>query len=363
MRRIRSVAGLRMAALIALGDASRRARGARPNPARAVVLACAVLIGPLSGLLYAAAPAYRLVARWDLGPAERWDYATFDPVRRRVFIAHGDRVIVIEAGSGKKLGEIADTQGVHGIALAQDLKLGFATNGKANSVSVFDLETLAPLREIAVSGISPDALVYEPANSKTGSGAKVYTFNGRSDDVSVIDTNTWKEVAKIKTAGKPEFAVADGAGKVYVNIQSDAGQMQVIDAAADRILGTWDLPGCRMPTGLAINIGAQRLFSVCANRTMAVTDSGSGRHVASVPVGEGPDAAVVDPATGTIFSSNGQSGTLTIVSAEDAERYRVAASLVTQKGARTMAFDAATRRIYLPVVESGRMFVLVAAPQ
>lgn len=326
--------------------------GARSTMAWGALLAGVAILGPLSAM----AAEYKVVARWDLGAAAKWDYATFDPVRHRVFIAHGDRVVVIDAANGLKVGEIANTNGVHGIALAEDLKLGFTSNGKANTLTVFDLETLKPRQDVAVSGNSPDAVLYDAFVGK------VYAFNGHSESVSVIDTRTMKEVATIKTAGKPEFAVSNGAGKVFFNIESDAGQMQVIDTAADRVVATWNLTGCSSPTGLTIDVRSQRLFSVCDNQVMAVTDAASGRHVASVPIGDGPDAAGIDPASGTIFSSNGKSGTLTIVHEDDADHYSVSATLATEKNARTMAFDAVTRRLYLPTVVSGNMFVLVASP-
>jgi YVTN family beta-propeller protein len=306
--------------------------------------------------LPAEAADYAVVARWDLGPAGKWDYATFDPVRHRILIALGDRVLVVSAADGQEVGEVAETNGVHGIALAQDLKLGFATDGKTNAVTVFDLDTLQHRRDVVVSGGSPDAVVY------AAPVGKVYVFNGHSNSVSVVDVGSSKEVATITTAGKPEFAVYDGAGRVFFNVEKDAGQIQVIDTATDRIVATWDLSGCSNPTGLAIDTRSERLFSVCRNQTMAVTDAASGKHIASVPIGDGPDAAWVDSATGTIFSANGKSGTLTIVHEDDPDHFRVTATLATARSARTMAFDAVARRAYLPAVISGHMYLIVAAP-
>jgi YVTN family beta-propeller protein len=304
-----------------------------------------------------AAAGYAVVNRWSLGPAAKWDYATFDTTRRRIFIAHGDRVIVVDSDSGEVVGEIPGTNGVHGIALAQEIKRGFTSNGKANTITVFDLDTLQRLEDVPVSGENPDAIVYEP------SVGKVLTFNGRSNTVSVIDVKTLKEVATLKTAGKPEFAVSNGAGKVFFNIESPAGQMQVIDATTDQVLATWDLTGCSRPTGLAIDSKLGRLFSVCENEVMAVTDATTGKPVASVRIGAGPDAAGYDAETKTIFSSNGKSGSLTVIQQDDADHYRVIATVPTAASARTQALDPATHRLFLPSVTSGNMTLLVVGPE
>ena len=285
-------------------------------------------------------PGYTVTARWLLGGSGGWDYLTVDPARRRLFVTRGDHVEVVDTESGKPLGRIANTEGVHGVALAPVQKRGYTSNGKGNSITEFDYDTLAVLREVPVPGVNPDAILYEPA------GRRLYTFNGRSRDVTVFDAGTLALVAKIEVPGKPEFAVDDGRGHIYVNIETEPGQIVRIDAAKLVIDATWTMPGCDSPTGLAIDRTHARLFSVCDRKVMAVTDAGDGHPVARVPIGDSPDAAEFDPTHGLAFSSNGD-GTLTVVRQESADRYRVVATVPTQKGSRTMAFEPTSRRVFL----------------
>jgi YVTN family beta-propeller protein len=301
-----------------------------------------------------AGPAYTMQQRWELGAASRWDYLDIDPVRRRLYITRGDRVQVLDLESGKPIGEIAGTAGVHGIAFAQDLRLGFTSNGRSDSVTIFDLDTLHPKQELKVSGSNPDAILYERLSRK------VYTFNGKSSDVSVIDALTLQPVATIKVGGKPEVAVSDNAGRIFVNIE-DTAEIAVIDVRSDKILARWALKGCDQPTGIALDQAHARLFSVCHNKVMAVIDSNNGRRVAEVPIGERPDAAAYDPASATVFSSNGD-GTLSVIRQIDADHYTALAPLPTVKGARTMALDHVSKKIYLPSVVDQVFTVVVAAP-
>lgn len=298
----------------------------------------------------AGAPAYHVQQRWDLGAKTRWDYVSLDPVRHRLFVTRGDRVDVVDSASGKIVGTIANTAGVHGVAIAQDLKLGFTSNGKANTVTVFDLDTLKPRQEVPVAATNPDAILYDETTHK------LYTFNGKSADVSVFDAATMKPLATIAVGGKPEFAVADGKGHVFVNIE-DKSEIAVIDARGDRLQSHWPLKQCEEPTGLAFDAARSRLFSVCSNKTMAVTDSTNGKQVAQVAIGVHPDAAAYDPDSATVFASNGE-GTLSLVHQRDADHYDQALALPTAQGARTMAFDPASKQIYLPTVV-GQQFTLL----
>jgi len=312
----------------------------------------AVLLGAAGLAALAAAPApqapqYAVVDRWPLGGAGGWDYVTLDAPRQRLFITRGDRVEVIDAGSGKLVGSIAGTSGAHGVALAPERQRGYVSNGRGNSVTEFDYDSLAVLRTVAVPGANPDAILYE------AKGARLYTFNGRSSDVTVFDAATLAVVATIQVPGKPEFAVADGRGHIYVNIETEPGQLARIDAARLAVDATWPLPGCRLPTGLALDRAHGRLFSVCDNRVMAVTDAASGRAVARVPIGSGPDAAEFDAERGLVFSSNGADGTLTVVRQLAPDRYRAVATVPTQPGARTMALDPSSRRLYLVTAAYG----------
>jgi len=310
---------------------------------RGTAVACLALA---TAAATAAEASYSIVERWKTGGAGGWDYLSVDPTGKRLFVSRGDRVEVLDTKSGAALGRIANTQGVHGIAFAPDLKRGYTSNGRANSVTEFDLDSLATLREVAVPGVNPDAIVYEPASKR------VLTFNGRSKNATVLDAATLTVVATLPMPDKPEFAAVDGKGKVFVNIESDPGRMLVIDAAKAAVVANWPLPGCDSPTGLALDVQRQRLFSLCVGNIMTVTDAGDGRQVARVAIGKGPDAAAVDPVRGLVFSSNGE-GTLTIVRAEANDHYTVASTLQTQRGARTMALDPASGRVFLVTAEFG----------
>lgn len=297
---------------------------------------------------------YAVQRQWNLGAPSRWDYAAVDPVRHRLYVTRGQKVQVLDADSGRTVGDISGTKGVHGVALAQDLKLGFTSNGMANTVTVFDLDTLHVKQELPVGGAGPDAILYAPGTHK------LYTFNGKSGDVSVFDAANMHLLTRIPVGGRPEFAVGDGAGHVFLNLE-DKSEIVEIDEHADRVLAHWPLPGCEEPSGLALDAARRRLFSVCSNHVMAVTDSTSGQAVARVAIGARPDAAAYDPGTGTVFSSNGE-GTLSVVRQRDADHYDVAATVATRKGARTMALDSSNHHVYLPVGDDHRFNVLVVYP-
>jgi len=290
--------------------------------------------------------AFAMVARWLLGGAGGWDYLALDPQGSRLFVTRATHVDIISTTSGAIVGSIADTAGVHGVALAPELKRGYTSNGAAATVTEFELDTLRIVRVAKVSGTNPDAIVFDPI------GNLVLTFNGGSSNATVLDATTLNIVATIELPDKPEFAVVDGAGRVFVNIESAQGQVVVIDGRTLAVTATWPLPGCARPSGLALDRAHQRLFSVCDAKVMAVTDAVSGRHVADVPIGEHPDAAAFDPELDLVFSSNGD-GTLTVVEELDPDHYRVAATLPTQKSARTLALDPRSHRVYLVAAQFG----------
>jgi YVTN family beta-propeller protein len=304
-----------------------------------------------------AAPSnYAIKQRWDMGNPVKWDYTDIDTERNRLFLSMGDHVQVVDLSSGQAVGIIPNTPGVHGIAFAQDLKLGFTSNGRADTVTVFDLDSLQVKEEIKISGNNPDAILYEPGTHQ------LYTFNGKSANVSVIDTVSLKQVASIAASGRPEFAVSDNAGKIFFNVE-DKSEINVIDIATSKISAKWPLKGCEEPTGLAIDTAHSRLFSVCQNKLMVVTDAKTGKRVASVAIGEHPDAAIYDAETGLIFSSNGdKGGSLTVIKQNGANHYQAIAQVTTAQGAKTMAMDKKTKRIYLPTVIDGKFTVLVAGP-
>jgi YVTN family beta-propeller protein len=286
----------------------------------------------------------QVVQRWKIGGAGGWDYLTVDS-RHRLFLSRGTQVDVVDTQSGKILGTIPDTQGVHGIALAPELHRGFTSNGRADSVTVFDLDTLKSIQEVKVPAHNPDSILYEPK------GKHVFTFDGRSKDVTVLDATSLAVVATIPVPDKPEFAQDDHAGHLFVNIESDPGQMVQIDSVGLKIQATWPLPGCNSPSGLAIDRLHHRLFSVCDGNVMVVTNAQTGAQVAQVAIGRGPDAAAYDEKRGLVFSSNGE-GTLTVIRQESADHYSVVDTVKTQAGARTMALDP-NGRVYLVTAEFG----------
>jgi DNA-binding beta-propeller fold protein YncE len=305
----------------------------------------------MAGCAAAATPApgtapLRLTAQWHIGGEGGWDLLAVDADRHRLFVTHSDRVEVIDTRSGTTVGTIAGTSGVHGVALAPDLGRGYTSNGKANSVTEFDLETLKVIAEAPVTGVFPDAIVYVPA------GHHVIVFNGHSNNASVLDARSLKLIATLPLPGKPELAVYDAAGHVFVNIESEPGQIARIDLETLTVSATWPLPGCDDPTGLAVDSAGHRLFSACDAKVMAVTDSIDGHAVARITIGEHPDGAAFDAVRHLVLSSNGE-GTLTIAHEDTADSFPVVQTLVTQRGARTMALDASSGRIYLVTADYG----------
>lgn len=287
-------------------------------------------------------PAYKQVGKYTIGGEGGWDYLTFDPDGHRLFIAHTNVITVVDATNGNKLGEVP-AQGAHGIALVPDKGRGFLSNGRAGTVTVFGLKDLKPIQDIKV-GDNPDAIIYDSY------AKKVVVMNGRSKDVMVIDPDTLQVNATIPLGGKLEFAAAD-PDHVYVNVE-DTGEIASIDAKTWKAQNRWKLEGCEDPSGLAIDTKQNRLFSVCGNKKMEVVDSTSGKIVATLDTGAGTDAAAFDPGLKYAFASNGE-GTLTAVKQESADKYSVSGNVETQRGARTMALDPKSHRIYLVTAELG----------
>jgi DNA-binding beta-propeller fold protein YncE len=323
------------------------------NNKKIMSIAAAMAALLLQGPAQAAEMNFAVRQQWTLGEPSKWDYTAIDTVRHRLFVTRGDRVQVLELPSGKPMGEIANTQGVHGVAFAQDLKLGFTSNGRTDSITVFDLDTLQVKQEIKTTGSNPDAILYEPKSHK------LFTFNGKSANVTVIDAVSLKPVATIATSGRPEFSVSDNAGKIFFNIE-DKSEIHVIDVATNTLVSKWPLKDCVEPTGLAMDIAHARLFSVCQNKTMVVTDAKTGQRVAGVAIGEHPDAAIYDAETANIFTSNGDGGgTVTVIHQDDADHYSVTGNVVTAQGAKTMAMDMKSKIIYLPTVSDKKFVIMV----
>lgn len=290
-----------------------------------------------------AAPArthYELKQKFTLGGEGFWDYLTYDPAGNRVFISRGTHVSVVDPSKGTVIGDIPDTPGVHGIALAPELGKGFTSNGRENTVTVFDLKTLKQTAKVKLEGAgNPDAIVYDPASKR------VFTFNGRTNNSSVIDAKTNAVVATIPLDGRPEFAVADGKGTVFANIE-DKSELTSIDSRHAKVLKTWPLSPCEQPSGLAIDRKHRRLFSGCHNKMMAVVNADTGKVIATPAIGQGVDANRFDPGTQLAFSSNGD-GTLTVVHEDSPEKFTVVENAPTQRFARTMALNTKNHDAYL----------------
>jgi YVTN family beta-propeller protein len=273
-----------------------------------------------------------------------YDYLFIDQQSNRLYVSHGTAVHVVDLVNDKLLGNISNMQGNHGIAVAADAGKGFISDGKANAVLVFDLHSLQPISTIALSGKKPDAIIYDPFSKK------VFAFNGSSNNASVIDVNTLKEAGLVALGGAPEFAVADGHGKIYNNLE-DKNSIQVIDSKSLKIIDSYPLAPCGGPTGLAMDPVNKRLFTACReNKGMSVIDIVSGKVMATIPIGAGVDAVAYDAATKLIFCSNGD-GTTTIIQQQTADSYAVIQTLTTQVRAKTLALDVKTHKIYLSVID------------
>jgi len=292
----------------------------------------------------AASGGYHVIKEIKIGGEGGWDYVTMDSAARRLYVSHGTHTVVVDVDAGTVVGDIPDTQGVHGIALAPDLNRGFTSNGRANTVTIFDLKTLKTI-SIVKTGQNPDAIAFEPVTGR------VFTFNGRSKDSTVINAKTGAVEGTIPLGGKPEFPAADGKGKLYANIE-DTNEIVEVDAKTLAVTKRYSLAPCDSPSGLAMDTKNRRIFSVCDNKMMAVSDPDAGKVIATPAVGKGPDAAGFDAGSNLAFSSNGQDGTLTVVS-ESGGKFTVVENTATQRGARTMALDTKTHNILLPTADFG----------
>lgn len=294
--------------------------------------------------IVSAAGSYHVKTKFKIGGEGGWDYLIADSDARRLYVSHGSQVEVLDLDSGAVVGKIPDTPGVHGIALAPELGRGFASDGRANKVTIFDLKTLQTAGE-AATGKNPDAILYDPASKR------VFTFNGGSADATAIDAASGKVAGTIALGGRPEFATADGEGHVYVNIE-DKSTVVAIDSRKLAAAEPWPLAPCESPSGMAIDVKHHRLFIGCHNKMMAVMNAENGKVIATPPIGEGVDANGFDPATGLAFSSQGD-GTLTVVHEDSPDKFSVVQNVQTQRGARTMALDLKTHNVLLSIAEYG----------
>jgi DNA-binding beta-propeller fold protein YncE len=285
---------------------------------------------------------YKVIKTIPVAGEGGWDYVAVDSEARRIYISHSTRVVVLDADSFAVAGEIPDTQGVHGIAIASDLGRGFTSNGRANTATIFDLKTLRTVGTVQ-TGTNPDAILYDQVTKR------VFTFNGRSKDATAFGAADGTVLGTIPLGGKPEFAAVDGKGKVYVNIE-DTSELVEIDAQGLKVMHRWPLNPCQEPSGLAMDVKNRRLFAGCDNKMMAVIDADSGKVIATPAIGEGVDATAFDPGTGFALASNGE-GTLTVVKQEAADKYSVLENVETKKSARTMGLDLKTHTVVLPAAD------------
>ncbi len=292
-----------------------------------------------------AAPEYKAVAQIPIGGEGGWDILTIDAAARRLYLSHATKVVAVDIDANKVVGEITGTPGVHAFIAVPELQRGFSSNGKENKSSVIDLKTLATLEKIDV-GENPDAIAYEPKHGE------IYVFNHTGNSASVIDAKSDKIVATIPLGGSPEFPAVDSAGgRVYVNLE-DKSEVAVIDTTTHQVIARWPLAPGKEPTGIALDPAHHRLFAACHNKTMIMLDTGSGKVVANVPIGSGVDGCAFDDAAQLVFASCGE-GVTVIAKENSPNELSVVQTLQTQRGARTIALDPKTHRIYLPTADFG----------
>src|SRR3989449_4575302 len=308
------------------------------------IISLTALLAAAAFAVFGATTGYHVIKQIKIGGEGGWDYLEIDPDARRLYVSLGTHTVVVDPDAGKVVGDIPDTPGVHGVQIVPSLNRGFISNGRGNNVTIFDLKTLKTISQTP-TGENPDSIRYE---SKTG---RIFTFNGKSNNSTAIDAKTGMVVGTIPMGGKPEVAQADDRGHIFVNIE-DTNEVVDIDAAKPGVTKRYSLKPCDGPSGMAMDIKNRRLFSVCGNRMMAISDPGTGKVIATPAIGPGPDGVVFDPSNGYVMSSNGGDGTMTIVK-ENAGKWEVLENVATARGARTIALDTKTHNVYLPTAEPG----------
>jgi len=304
-----------------------------------------LLVSFLAAALPVSAQDYKVLQRATLGGEGGWDLLTVDPAAHRLYVSRGTRVMVIDADTLKLAGEIPDTAGIHGVAIASDLGRGFTSNGRTSNSTIFDLKTLEPVGEVK-TGDNPDMILYEPETHRE------LAFNARSNDVTVIDAKAGTVAGTIPLEGQPELAVHDDKGTVFVNLE-DKSEVLALDPVALKVKGRWPLAPCEEPTGLAIDRAHRRLFAACANKMMAVMDADSGKVVTTLPIGEGPDGAAFDADRQLAFSPNGRDGTVTVIREVTPDKFEVAQTVETARSARTLDLDPKSHKLYLVAAQFG----------
>jgi WD40 repeat protein len=285
---------------------------------------------------------YHVIKTVPVPGDEGWDYVAVDSDARRVYISHGTHVVVMNADTYAIEGDIPDTQGVHGIAMAPDLGRGFVSNGRANTATIFDLKTLKTIGTVKTDG-NPDAIAYDSVSKR------VFTFNGRGKNTTAINAADGSVVGTLALGGKPEFAVADGKGSIFVN-NEDTSELIEIDTQKLTETHRWPLAPCKSPSGLAMDLKTRRLFAGCDDKVMVVVNVDTGKVITPLTIGDGVDATAFDPATNLAFASNGD-GTLTVVHEDSPDKFTVIDNVPTKKSARTMGLDLKTHKLFLPAAD------------
>jgi hypothetical protein len=285
---------------------------------------------------------YRVIKTVPIPGDEGWDYLNVDSAARRVYISHGSHVVVMNADSYSIEGDVPDTQGVHGIALAPDLGRGFVSAGRANTAVIFDLPSLKTLGTVKTDA-NPDAIVYDAVTKR------VFTLNGRGQNTTAINGADGSIAGTLALGGKPEFAVADGKGSIFVNIE-DKNELVQFDAQKLTETHRWPLAPCKSPSGLSMDLRNRRLFSVCDEKVMAVVNADTGAVVATPTICDGPDASAFEPSTGYAFASCGD-GNVTVVHEDSPDKFSVVENVPTKRSARTMGLDLKTHTLFLPSAE------------
>jgi DNA-binding beta-propeller fold protein YncE len=299
-----------------------------------------LILVPLAARTQTKGGTYRFEKKISLSGTGGWDYLAVDSVHGHLFVSHGNEVDIIDLKTERVLGRIDSLHGVHGIAIDEALNRGFISNGQDGEVTVFDLFNFKKTAKVAVTGKDPDCIVYDDFSRQ------VFTFNGGGGKSTVIDARTLRVKGTISLGGKPEFAVSDGKGKIYNNLE-DKNEIVVIDTKRNSVVKRYALSPCGGPSALAMDLGHGRLFTACRqNKGLSVLNSASGRVIQTLPIGAGVDAAAFDPGTALVFASCGD-GTVAVIHEDSPDDYRVIQMLATPQGARTMALDRHTHRIYL----------------
>jgi len=314
-------------------------RKAERNPTILVTFFCCLIL-PVA---HAEDAAYHLTRTIPLAGDASWDYLSADSTARRLYVSHYDHIVVLDIDSGEIVGKIQGLEGVHGVAIDASSGRGFASNGRTDSIMMFDLKSLAVLSQIP-AGDNPDAIIFDPFSQR------IFAFNHSGGDVTVINGADGSSSGNVMVGGELEFAVADGKGSLFVNVE-DKSEIVWINSGLE-ISGRWPLAPCEEPTGLAMDTKARRLFSACHNAILIVVDADDGHVVASVPIGHGCDGVRFEPATGLIFTSNGE-GTLSIIHEDGADSYRPLGTVPTKQGARTLEIDLPTHKIFTATADFG----------